>query len=482
MNTTFPRSLTQAERLSIISGVVLTIYLSSLAQSIIGPALPTIGYELHDITYLPWVVTAYLVAATTVTPIYGRLSDMHGRRPMLYIAVTIYVLGSVISALAPSVLALVIGRAVQGLGGGGLVSLSQAVIGDNFPPRDRGVYQGYLSTAFTGANISGPIIGGALAQFADWTLIFWLNVPLGLIAVTLVHRSLKSMPIRRGAHRLDARGAMLLALSTVSIMLALSSGGARYPWTSLPMLVLFSLAVLSGIFFIVHTLHSEDPLMPLDVLRDRVVAPVAFASFFSMFTTIGITIYIPVYFQVVTGLSPGATGVALIVPVLGSLAGSMGMGKIMGRLERPKNFAAFALIVGSTSLMILALALDQLSFFVVELLLAGATFAVGVMYPTGTVSTQNAVARHHLGVGLSTLNFIRSIGAATGGAVFGVLVLGSGNPAILDLLNHGKVSLVAADSGVSAVFQTMFGVAALAKLLSLAGVLAMEHRPLRATL
>jgi predicted MFS family arabinose efflux permease len=221
--------------------------------------------------------------------------------------------------------------------------------------------------------------------------------------------------------------------------------------------------------------------MPLAVLRNPVIAPIAISNFFTMFVTIGLAAYLPFYYQLVYGISPGAAGLALLAPTFGSLLGNWRMGVAMGKIERPKNVAAILLAAAVVCMTALALTVDTAPFVVVEILLAITACATGAMFPIGTVSTQNAAERHHLGVAVATLNFIRTIGAAVGGAVCGALVLGSGNTAISDLLERG-VSASGAMESVAPVFATMFGTIAACLLLSLIFLLLMEHRPLRGTI
>ncbi len=481
MNSATDHSLTQTERMSIISGIVFTLFLGSMMQSSIGPALPTIGHALGDIEFLPWTITAYLVSATAATPLYGKLSDIYGRRQMLLLALSLFMVGSIFCALSQSVLSLSFGRAVQGLGGGGLISLCQAVIGDHFAPRDRGQYQGYLSVAFTASNVGGPILGGVLAQYAHWSLIFWINLPFGLIAIYLMNRVLSRRPSRRTSQNLDIFGSVMLVLFTLSLLFALSWGGTRYPWTSPEILGLAGVTVLLLIVFVWHTRRAVNPILPLAVLRNRVVSPVATSNFFTMLISLGIGAYLPIYFQLVVGLSPGVAGLALMGPVFGAMMGGVVMGRLIGKLENPKRFGAIVLLIGCAATTTLAYYVTMPLIFI-EALLAISSFSIGVMFPIGTVSTQNAVDPRHLGVAIATLNFIRTIGAAVGGAVFGSLILGSGNPVIVQLIKEGTHTAGAVDPAVTAVFSLMFTVVAVSYFLSFLSLLFMEHRPLRATL
>ena len=219
-------------RKEIIVGVLLAMFLAALDQTIVAPALPTIGSSLGNAEYLSWIVTAYLLTATAVTPLYGKLADIRGRRPVIFGAIGIFVAGSIISALAPSMLMLIIGRAIQGIGGGGLGALAMTVIGDVVPPRERGQYQGYISGMWGIASLAGPVVGGFLAHKFHWSMIFWINLPLAAVAIGVLNNPLKKLPPVRNDHRLDLLGASLVILATTSLMLVLTWGGSRYAWVS----------------------------------------------------------------------------------------------------------------------------------------------------------------------------------------------------------------------------------------------------------
>jgi MFS family permease len=227
---TLSETVDPAARRDIIVGVLLAMFLAALDQTIVAPALPTIGSSLGNAEYLSWIVTAYLLTATAVTPLYGKLADIRGRRPVIFGAVGIFVAGSIVSALARSMLMLVIGRAIQGIGGGGLGALAMTVIGDVVAPRERGKYQGYISGMWGIASLAGPVVGGFLAHKFHWSMIFWINLPLAAFAIAVLNNPLKKLPIVRSRHRLDLPGAGLVILATTSLMLVLTWGGSRYAW------------------------------------------------------------------------------------------------------------------------------------------------------------------------------------------------------------------------------------------------------------
>src|SRR3954447_21679342 len=213
-----PKALTHPEIRAIVVGIMLAMFLGALDQTIVATALPTIGRHFGDLEQLSWVVTAYLLTGTAVTPLYGKLSDIHGRRAMMLIAICLFVLGSVACALAPSMTALVLGRALQGLGGGGLMALSQTIIADIVSPRERGRYQGYIGAVFAVSSVGGPVLGGFLTEHLDWSLIFWINLPLGLAALGMTSSVLRRVPFTPRKHRLDYVGAALMVIAAVALL------------------------------------------------------------------------------------------------------------------------------------------------------------------------------------------------------------------------------------------------------------------------
>src|SRR4051794_2094701 len=233
------KPLTHQETRRIVWGVLLPLFMGSLDNTILASALPTIGRDFGETANLPWLITAYLLAATAGMPLYGKLCDIHGRRFTLRIAIAIYMGASLICALAPSLLVLILGRALQGIGGAGLSSISVVVLGDVAAPKDRGPYYAYFSMTYTTAGACGPALGGFLADHVHWSAIFWLNIPLGLLALAVTSTVLRRLPRHERPHKLDVTGALLIVAGSVSFMLALNLAGVRYPWTSPPILALF---------------------------------------------------------------------------------------------------------------------------------------------------------------------------------------------------------------------------------------------------
>src|SRR6478735_71950 len=245
-------SLSHKQARPIVFGVLLPVFMGSLDNTILASALPTIGREFGDVHNLPWLVTAYLISNTAITALYGKISDIRGRRTTLLIAISMYMLGSLVCALAPNMVVLILGRVLHGFGGGGLTSTGMVVLGDVAAPRERGKYYGYFSATYTSAGACGPALGGFIAEYLHWSAIFWMNIPLGILAVAMTFTLLRGLPRHDRPHKLDFLGAALIMAASSSFMLALSMGGVNYPWASTPILALFGAALLLGIAFIVR--------------------------------------------------------------------------------------------------------------------------------------------------------------------------------------------------------------------------------------
>ena len=465
----------------IIFGVLLAMALSALEQTIVATALLTIGRDLGNIADLSWVVTAYLLAGTAVMPLYGKLSDVHGRRRMLLVSISVFVVGSAACALAPTMTALILARALQGLGGGGLISLAQTVIADVVAPRERGRYQGYIGGVFATGSVGGPILGGFFADHLHWTLIFWINLPLGLLALAISYHSLKALPRHDRPHRIDLIGAALMVAACVALLLGLTWGGTRFPWLSLPTLGLFGGTVVFGVLFFLRQQTAPEPFLPLDVMRNGVVATGIAAVTFAMGTLIGLSVFVPLYLDLIRGVSVSGSGFALI-PLMGSsVAGAVSSGRLMMLTPRYKRLPTIGLTLASAACLLLAADNATLPLGAVLVLLAVVGSGLGTVFPVTTVSVQNAVLPHQLGTTTGVMNFFRSLGGAVVVAVFGAIVLGftagslpAGVP--LEAVAHQSPDLAAA---LVDAFRWVFAAAALFLALSLAFLLLMEERPLR---
>lgn len=482
MATTPGSAVTEAERRRIIVGVLLAMLLAALDQTIVGPAMPTIGAELGDVAYLPWIVSAYLLTATATTPLYGKLADIHGRRPVLLGAIGLFVLGSIACGLAPTMLALVLGRGLQGLGGGGLVALAQTVIGDLVPPRERARYTVHISAMWATASVAGPVAGGLFAEHLHWSLIFWINIPLAAVAVAMTGGRLRRLPFRLRPHRLDLAGSLLIVAATVALMLALTWGGSRHPWTSPTVVGLLALSLAAWAAFGLHLGRAREPLIPLAVLRDPVVASATGCMFFGTAVFVGLSTFVPLYLELAFGLGAGQAGVALLPLVAGSVVGASASGRLTARVSRYKRPAVLGCVAAGGGLALLAFLGETATLAETEILLAVVGGGVGTLFPVTNVSVQNAADSHDLGVATASLAFARSLGAAVGVAALGAIILAGG--VAHDL---GEVPRLTAEAAINPAragdagrtFRLVFAAALACLTLSLICLLAMEERPLR---
>ncbi|MET3790184.1 MDR family MFS transporter [Aquamicrobium terrae] len=466
-------SLSEREKNVIIAGVLLSMLLAALDQTIVAPALPTIAASLGHAEYLSWIVTAYLLTATAVAPLYGKLSDIYGRRSVIFAAILIFLAGSVICGLAPNMFVLIAGRAVQGLGGGGLFALTQTVIGDLVPPLERARYAAWISGTWAVASIAGPLLGGGFAEHLHWSLIFWINLPLGILAIAVTSKPLKKLAIAGTTHSIDGWGALLLIIATSLLLLAVNWGGNRYAWSDPQIIGL--LAGSAGIWFLfgLRLRMANEPLVSLAVLGNRVVLTGTFSMFLLQAGSIGLAVYLPVYMQATLGMSPGDTGLAMLGLLLGTVVGAGMSGRLVPRLVNYKRIAHIGIACAILSLGILGYLADHAGLLEVEIATAIVGAGIGTIFPVSTIAVQNAVDRQHLGVATGLLTFLRSLGGAIGVAALGAIALGN------DLPLAGEGAMAAELAGPHGSFSVIF--LATAAMLA-AGLLVfafMPQKPLR---
>ena len=351
-----PVYLEHAAARRIVVGVLLTMLLAALDQVMVATALPTIAASLGDVENMSWVVTANLLCATAATPLYGKLSDIHGRRTMMLIAIGIYAAGSLACALAPTMLTLILGRALQGLGGGGLMPLVQTIIGDVASPLDRPRYQSYTSSTFIISTVGGPLLGGFIAEQLHWSWIFWINLPLCLIAYLLTHNVLRRLPRHDRPHQLDMLGAALMVGAAIALMLALTWGGRRYGWASPQIVALCCASAALWVLFAWRMMTAEEPFIPLSVLRDGAMRVGTGAAFFAVGTVIALTIILPLYAQLALGLSVSGSAGAIIALQGAATVTSIVGGRLLVRFTHYKRVPLVGLLLSIAALVPLALA------------------------------------------------------------------------------------------------------------------------------
>jgi EmrB/QacA subfamily drug resistance transporter len=472
-----PRPLTHPEIRAIVLGIMLAMFLGALDQTIVATALPTIGRHFGNLADLSWVVTAYLLTGTASTPLYGKLSDIHGRRLVMLTAIGIFIAGSLVCALAPSMTVLVLGRGLQGLGGGGLMALAQTIIADIVSPRERGRYQGYIGAVFAASSVGGPVLGGFLTEHLDWSLIFWINLPLGLAALGMTSSVLRLVPYQPRKHRLDLLGAGLMMSASIALLLALSWGGRRFDWISAPVgaLLVFS-AALWGLFAW-RLVTTREPFLPLAVLGNPVVRCATLTGSCNMSALVGMTIFVPLYFEVVLHLSASQSGLALI-PLMGSaVISSTWIGRLMMHVEHYKRVPLIGLTLAILALGPLAIWPSELTTVPVLLLLTLIGAGLGTVFPVSTVCMQNAVTRAQMGIATGAANFFRALFSALVVAVLGAIVLGG-----LGGVTGMSVEMLARQASaheLSFAFRFVFLACALVLCFGMAFLIALEQRPLK---
>jgi EmrB/QacA subfamily drug resistance transporter len=462
-----PKALTHRETMLVVLGVLLPVFMGSLDNTILASALPTIGREFGDVHNLPWLITAYLIANTAITALYGKISDIHGRRVTLLIAISLYMLGSLVCALAPNMFVLILGRVLHGLGGGGLTSTGMVVLGDVAAPKDRGKYYGYFSATYTSAGACGPALGGAIAEYLHWSVIFWINIPLGLIAVALTLTLLRKLPRHERPHRLDFLGAFLIMTASVAFMLALSMGGVRYPWTSPPILALFATALIVGTGFIVRLRTAPEPLIPLAILGDREARLSVVCNTFGWGPIVGLHIFLPMYLQNIVGMQPASAGLSVLMLAV-SLNVSAGVtGWILPRQVHYKRIPILGMLLAIASVLTLAWRAKSVTLIEFEALLLLIGLGFGCLPPLSATTLQNNVSIHTFGSAVATMQFSRNLVATMMVAVFGVLVLAG-----------AAVGTQPMQYSVDG-FQRVFVAAAASFAVALLAIVLMEEKPLQ---
>ncbi len=471
------RALTHPEIKAIVIGIMLTMFLGALDQTIVATALPTIGRRFNNLNDLSWVVTAYLLTGTASTPLYGKLSDIYGRRVVMLTAIVIFIVGSIACAMAPSMMGLILARALQGLGGGGLMALAQTIIADIVTPRERGRYQGYIGAVFATSSVGGPVLGGFLTEHLDWSFIFWINLPLGLAALGMTSSVLRLVPYTPRKHRLDVLGATLMIAASVALLLALSWGGRHFDWISPEVgALLLASASLWGLFAW-RLVSTTEPFLPLTVLGNPVVRCAALAGACNMGTLVGMTIFIPLYFEVVLHLSASQSGMALIPLMSATVVFSTITGRLMMHMEHYKRVPLIGLTIAIFSLVPLAIWPGSMPIVLVLVLLTVVGAGLGTVFPISTVCLQNAVSRSQMGVATGAANFFRALFSALVVAVLGAIVLG-GLGGVTGM-SVEMLARAASASELSYAFRFVFLACSLVLAFGMAFLIAMEEKPLK---
>jgi EmrB/QacA subfamily drug resistance transporter len=422
IDETRPAPISRRELRIAFSGLLLTLTVAALDQNIVGTALPRIVSDLGGLAHLSWVVTAFLLASTTTTPLYGKLSDLYGRRPLFFAAILIFLVGSMLCGAAGSMTQLILFRGVQGLGAGGLISLSQITIADLVSPRERGRYQGLFGAVFAICSIAGPLLGGFLTDVLSWRWIFYVNLPIGAAALLLITIGLPRTS-RHVVHRIDFLGAMWLSGATVCLLLVLSWGGAVYPWLSPLVIGLAIAAVVLSALFIFQERVASEPIVPLRLFADRVFVVSVAAIGLTSTALMGAFVFLPAFFQLVLGVSPSTSGLMTAPLMAGLILASVAGGRIVSATGRYKLLPVIGLVVAIVAFLALAIAIRTGGGgLVIEVTLPILGAGLGLVMPNLTVAIQNAVERTDIGVATSASSYFRSLGGALGVAAAGAVM------------------------------------------------------------
>jgi EmrB/QacA subfamily drug resistance transporter len=452
---------THRQILVIMSGLMMGMFLAALDQTIVSTALPTIVGDFHHSNLLSWVITAYLLASTASTPIWGKAGDLYGRKRLFQLAIILFLISSALCGLSRNIFELIAFRGLQGIGGGGLLSLAFAIIGDVIPPRERGRYQGYFGAVFGISSVVGPLAGGFAVDHLTWRYIFYVNLPLGIAALIVTNRVLR-LPMRKREVKIDWWGAILLVAGVSCILLATQLGGTTYPWESWQVIGLFVLGTLVLAGFAIREAVAPEPILPLRLFRLRIFTVSNVISFVSGVAMFGALAFLPQYLQLVHGVSATESGLLLLPLLVGLLAMSISSGLYISRTGRYRWFPLAGTIIVTIGLALLSRLGAHTSLTIVSLDILVFGIGLGLFMQVLTLVVQNAVPMKELGVATSSVTFFRSMGGAIGASALGaVLTAGISAqlprylpPAVLAVSGNKEGSLIGSPAQLDALKRT----------------------------
>jgi EmrB/QacA subfamily drug resistance transporter len=404
----------------VFTALMLVLLLAALDQTIVSTALPTIVGDLGGVSHLSWVVTGYLLAATISGPLYGKLGDLYGRKRLLQLAILLFLFGSALCGISQNMTELIGFRALQGLGGGGLIVTTLAIVGDIIPPRDRGRYQGFFGAVFGVATIIGPLLGGFFVDDLSWRWIFYVNLPLGAAALAVIAVALRPR-VERVRHSVDYLGTAVLAGSLASIVLFTSLGGTTYAWGSAPIVAMIAAGIVLGLAFPWVERRAAEPIIPLELLRNRVFAVTSAVGFIVGLALFGAVTYLPFYLQVVKGQSPTRSGLMLTPLMGGLLVTSILSGQLISRFGRYKPFPIAGTLIMTVAVYLLSGLAVATPIWEIVLFLVTLGLGLGMVMQVLVLAAQNAVDYRLLGVATSGSTLFRQVGGSIGVSAFGAI-------------------------------------------------------------
>jgi EmrB/QacA subfamily drug resistance transporter len=432
------RTYTHRQIMVILGALMSGMLLAALDQTIVATALPTIVGDLGGLNHLSWVVTAYLLASTVTTPLYGKISDLYGRKPVFQFAIVVFLLGSALAGLSQNMTELIAFRGLQGIGAGGLITLAITIIGDVVPPRERGRYQGYMGAVFALASVIGPLLGGFFVDQLSWRWVFYVNLPVGAVALVVTSIVL-DLPTRRISHRIDYAGTALLVGAVSSILLAVTWGGTEYAWgsTTIVGLAVVGAVLLAG--FVAVERRVPEPVLPLYLFRNRVFAVATATMFIVGLAMFGGIIYLPLFLQVVGGRSATNAGLLLLPLILGLMFTSIASGRIISRTGRYKAFPVCGMLVMAVGMYLLSTMGPTTTQVQASVYMIVLGLGLGMVMQVLVLAVQNAVDPKDLGVATGAATFLRSMGGSFGVALLGAVLSNRLASNLADLLPGGQL-------------------------------------------